>query len=449
MATAITRKKPREATMTVRVLEKSLAESTLIKQFEAERSTAPLQRRAAAFARFAESGLPTRRFESWHYTDLRATMSDAAPLAPAPVSKAIETARVFLAARTRLGVARLVLLDGRFVQELSDKVPAGVTVAEKEWLEARADDPMVALNEAMSADAYELRIADDVVPAGSIEVVHVTTGEAARSIYSRFGISVGAGARVSLIETFLGGDAAAQRNVLAALNLGEGAAVTHVALIEDNAGLHVESQIVQLSAKAELNAFAFVAGGALTRRQIFLNLAGRDAKVSLGGLAAIDGRRRADTTLQVVHSAPAGVSREFYRAIVDDEGIGVFQGKIIVARAAQKTDGAMKSQAVLLSPSAQMNAKPELEIFADDVVCGHGATTGSLDAEQLFYLQTRGIERGEAEAMLLEAFGREAIDRVEDPTLIEVLSASFRRWLDSREARSASRAPDAGREARL
>ena len=144
---------------------------------------------------------------------------------------------------------------------------------------------------------------------------------------------------------------------------------------------------------------------------------GEKAKVALGGLALLDGARRADTTLQVVHSAPGGVSREFYRAIVDDEAIGTFQGKVVVANGAQKTDGAMKSQAVLLSPHAQMNAKPELEIFADDVVCGHGATVGSLDPEQVFYLRTRGIPKDEAEAMLLEAFGGEAIERVDDEAL--------------------------------
>ena len=160
-------------------------------------------------------------------------------------------------------------------------------------------------------------------------------------------------------------------------------------------------------------------------------MTGEGAKIALGGLTLVDGSRRADTTLQVRHSAPGGKSREFYRAIVDDDGVGTFQGKIIVAKAAQKTDGVMKSQAVLLSPSAQMNAKPELEIFADDVVCGHGATVASLDPEQLFYLKARGIPGPEAEAMLLEGFGEEAIARVKDEALAESLRVQFRGWLHS------------------
>ena len=158
------------------------------------------------------------------------------------------------------------------------------------------------------------------------------------------------------------------------------------------------------------------------------------AKLSLGGLALIDGARRADTTLQVVHAARAGTSREFYRAIVDDDAVGVFQGKIIVEKAAQKTDGAMKSQAILLSPRAQMNEKPELEIFADDVVCGHGATVASLDPEQVFYLQSRGISNNDAKAMLLEAFGGELIDRIESEPLVGPLRARLATWLETRKA---------------
>ena len=140
-----------------------------------------------------------------------------------------------------------------------------------------------------------------------------------------------------------------------------------------------------------------------------------------------------------MHAAPRGVSREFYRHIVADEAAGVFQGKVVVAPGAQKTDGAMKSQAMLLSPHAQMNAKPELEIFADDVVCGHGATVGALDPEQIFYLQARGLPKAEAEAMLLEAFGAEAIARVDDEALAQRLRARLAVWLAGRSAAGTTR----------
>ena len=216
------------------------------------------------------------------------------------------------------------------------------------------------------------------------------------------------------------------------MTLDKDAKAQHVAVVGDEPGLHIETQICDLADNAELGAFGLVSGGDLTRRQIFVRMTGDEAKVSLGGLALIDGDRRADTTLRVVHAAPRGTSREFYRAIVDDDAIGVFQGKIIVERAAQKTDGAMKSQAILLSPRAQMNEKPELEIFADDVVCGHGATVASLDPEQVFYLRSRGIPESDARAMLLEAFGGESIDRIENELLIEALRARLGAWLGSR-----------------
>jgi Fe-S cluster assembly protein SufD len=421
--------------MTAHTPQRSAAEAALTKQFEAERGRAS-PRRAAAFARFSERGLPTRRVESWHYTDLRAAMTDVAPIAFAPSEKSVDAARRLLAGRERLGPVRIVLLEGRFVGELSDRPLANVAVVDDERSSARIDDAMVALNEAMSVTAYEVRVSDRADIAGPIEIVHLTVGDDARSVYSRVAISLGVDARASFIETFLGGGPATQRNALTTISLAAGASAKHIAVVGDDAALHIESQIGELAANAELNAFALVAGGALTRRQIFLNLIGEGTRVALGGLALIDGSRRADTTLQVSHLAPAGKSREFYRAIVDDDAIGVFQGKIIVANAAQQTDGSMKSQAILLSPRAQMNTKPELEIFADDVVCGHGATVGSLDPEQLFYLESRGIAKGEAEAMLLEAFGGEAIDRIEDPTLAKALRERFRAWLESAGARS-------------
>ncbi len=420
--------------MTAHAVPRSTAEATLVKQFEAQEDLALSLQRAAAFKRFVDRGLPTRRIESWHYTDLRAAMVDAAPLAPAPDHAAIENARQALAERKKIGPARLVMLNGRLIAELSGGLPASVAVGRREPLPLGTDDPMIALIEAMSLDGWVVEVSDGAEIAEPIEIVNIASGEGAYSLYSRIEIALGVGAHASFVETFLGAGKAVQRHAATTLTLAEGAQLKHVVVVDDAAELHLESQIIELDEKAELNAFALVSGGALTRRQIFAKLVGEGAKVALVGLSLLDGSRRADTTLKVVHSAPGGTSREFYRAIVDDEAIGIFQGKVIVANGAQKTDGAMKSQAVLLSPQAQMNTKPELEIFADDVVCGHGATVGSLDPEQVFYLQARGIPKDDAESMLLEAFGREAIDRVEDEMLAEALCASLCAWLGSRGA---------------
>ncbi len=425
--------------MTAHRAPRSTAETTLVKQFEALKALAQSPRRAAAFERFAAFGLPTRRVESWHYTDLRTAMADAAPLAPSPDRAAIEAARALLVGQEKAGVARLVTVNGRFAPELSDVLPAGAAVVSREGRASGAEDPMASLVEAMAPDVLALDVGAGAELAGPVEIAHVAVGDGAYSLYSWTEIGLGAGARATVVETFLGAAPAVQRHAATTLRLADGAALKHAATVGDDPELHLESQIVELDAAAELNAFGFVSGGALTRRQIFAKLAGAEAKIALGGLALIDGARRADTTLEVVHAAPCGISREFYRSIVADEAAGVFQGKVVVAPGAQKTDGAMKSQAVLLSPHAQMNVKPELEIFADDVVCGHGATVASIDPEQIFYLQTRGIPKDEAEAMLLEAFGAEAIARVDDEALAEGLRARLAAWLAGRRAAGTTR----------
>lgn len=425
--------------MTVHASPRTAAEATIARQFEALKVLALSPRRAAAFERFAAAGLPTRRAESWHYTDLRAALSDAAPLAPAPDRAAIEAARALLAGSDKVGAAQLVMVNGKFAPELSDAPPTGAAIVSGRERAFDAEDQMTSLVEAMSPEGVAVEISAGAALGGLIEIVHLAAGDGAYSFYSWTEIALGAGASATIVETFLGARAGVQRHAATTLRLASGAKLRHVAVVGDDPELHLESQLVALDAGAELNAFGLVSGGALSRRQIFVDIAGAEAKITLAGLALLDGARRADTTLKVVHAAPRGVSREFYRAIVADDAAGVFQGKVVVAPGAQKTDGAMKSQAVLLSPHAQMNAKPELEIFADDVVCGHGATVASIDPEQIFYLQTRGIPKAEAEAMLLEAFGAEAIARVDDEALAQRLRARLAVWLAGRSAAGTTR----------
>jgi Fe-S cluster assembly protein SufD len=413
-------------------IPRTAAELALAEQFLVAPGAASSPARAAAFRRFESAGLPTRRVESWHYTDLRVALTTAAPLAAPPDQAAIAAAGDRLAKLPRLAPARLVLINGVFVAALSDPTPAGVTLAQSTASPTlSAGDPMLALALALAPAGVAATVAPGARPS-PIEVVHCFVGEGPRSVYSRLVIEVGADASAAVVERFVGATAETQRHASTAVDVAAGGALAHVAAIEDEPGLHIESEVVRLAERAAFDAFSFVAGGALVRRQIFARLVGEGARIGLAGLGLLDGRRHADTTLEVAHSAPRGESREFYRHIVADEATGVFQGKVIVQPGAQKTDGAMKSQAILLSPEATMNAKPELEIFADDVVCGHGATIGALDPEQLFYLQARGLPPAEAEAMLLEAFGAEAISRVADPALAEALLALMRDWLARR-----------------
>jgi Fe-S cluster assembly protein SufD len=414
-----------------RPIAKTAAETMLALQFAALATRDP--DRVAAFAAFEAEGLPTRRKEAWHYTDLRSAMTEAAPLAPAPDAARIEVARQTLAARKRVGGIRFVMVDGRYVEELSDRAPVGLAAGvHAKSVPAARTDAVVALNDAFSPQGLTLLLDKEVILAERIEIAHFVSSDAPQSVYSQVGITLGSGARARIHESFFGAGAGGQRNALMRISLDEGAKCAVTSLVDDDASLHLESQIATLAADAELDAFALVAGGGLVRRQIFVRHGGPGAKIALGGLSLLDGKRHADTTLVVEHAAPRGQSREYYRHIVADEATGVYQGKVIVEQHAQKTDGGMKSQAILLSPNAVMNNKPELEIFADDVVCGHGATVGALDPEQLFYCEARGIPRAEAEAMLLEAFGADAIDRVGDAEVAEALRERMRAWLAAR-----------------
>jgi Fe-S cluster assembly protein SufD len=425
---------PREEPMTVHALQtRTAAETTLAEQFAAGQGALPALDREAAFRLFTAKGLPTRRDEAWHYTDLRALYASAAPLAPAPDAAAIAAARGALASRG--GAVRLAILDGRYIAELSDSPPGGVTVSPLTGAGRQVGaelDAVLALNGALALGGCVVVVAPGAQPAERIEIVHLRSAGAGASVNSRVILDLGAGARARIVESFVGGQAGDQRNAATFIDLADGARLDHAAIVDDSAGLHLESQVARLGEASELAAFAFVSGGALVRRQIFATLSGPRADVALAGLSLIDGRRHADTTLVVDHVAPHGRSREFYKHIVAGEATGVYQGKVVVRPGAQKTDGGMKSQAILLSPTAIMDNKPELEIFADDVVCGHGATVGALDPEQLFYLGARGLPGAEAEAMLLEAFGADAIARVADEDLAERLRATLRAWLSAR-----------------
>jgi Fe-S cluster assembly protein SufD len=190
--------------------------------------------------------------------------------------------------------------------------------------------------------------------------------------------------------------------------------------------------MVRLGAKTKFDSFALVDGAGLIRRQIYLRFDGEDAEGALRGACLLRGREHADTTLFVEHLAPGCASRELFKYILDEEAVGVFQGKIHVAAPAQKTDGKMLCKALLLCDGVAMNNKPELEIFADDVACGHGATCGGLSEEQLFYLEARGIPHAEAEALLLEAFAGELADEIGHEGLTELYRGEIVQWLAAR-----------------
>jgi Fe-S cluster assembly protein SufD len=236
-----------------------------------------------------------------------------------------------------------------------------------------------------------------------------------------------------LVESHLG-SGEHQVNTALELHVGEEAHVDHVKITGGGAGaLHISTLMAAIGAHARFNEFLFTAGAAVVRNQLFVRFDGEGAIAGIRGASLLNGRQHADTTLVADHAVPACTSREMFKSVLDGEGRSVFQGKIIVRPHAQKTDAKMATHALLLSDTAEADNKPELEIFADDVQCGHGATSGELDEDLLFYLQARGIPAKEAEALLIQAFVGEAVEGIEHAGLRDALMDQVVAWLKARE----------------
>jgi len=215
--------------------------------------------------------------------------------------------------------------------------------------------------------------------------------------------------------------------------VGDEAHVDHVKLISEGAqALHVSTLLGAIGAHARFNNFTFTTGGAVVRNQIFLRFGGEETVAGIRGATLLAGKQHADTTLVIEHASVGCQSRELFKSVLDGQSHNVFQGKIIVERGAQKTDAKMMTQALLLSERAEADNKPELEIFADDVQCGHGATAGALDENLLFYLKSRGIPQKEAESLLIQSFVGEAIEGIEHAGLREALMEQVVAWLRAR-----------------
>ncbi len=433
-------------------LMKNAAEQQLAAEWQAAKAklpgVAPL--RAAAFEQFARAGLPHRRVEEWKYTDLRALMRDAKPLAPPPDAAAKARAKDAGRAAGDGDFRRLVFVDGAFAPELSDlaDLSPGLTIGSMADVLAKgdalvterlgrvvaADDAALALNTAFMGDGAVIRVAAGAVIARPLHLVFAATGDKPAALFTRSLMVVEPGARVMLIESHEGDEARDyQVNTALELVVGDNAHVDHVKITTEGArALHVSTLLASIGAHARFNTFAFTIGGAVVRNQLFLRFAGEGTVANIRGATMLRGRQHADLTLVADHAVAGCQSREVFKSVLDDESRGVFQGKIIVRPHAQKTDAKMASHALLLSDDAEADNKPELEIFADDVQCGHGATAGALDDDLLFYLRARGIPEKEAEALLIQAFVGEAIEGIEHAGLREALIESAGRWLAAR-----------------
>ena len=217
------------------------------------------------------------------------------------------------------------------------------------------------------------------------------------------------------------------------VRLARGARLDRIKLNMDAAdSYHLSNLNADLAEEARLQDFTMTMGAAATRQQGFINFNGEHANATVSGAYLLNDKQHVDTRLVVDHRVPNCTSRELFKCVMDDNARGIFQGKVIVRQDAQKTDGKQSSHALLLSPTAEFDAKPELEIYADDVVCGHGATSGELDDNLLFYLRARGIPEAKAKSMLISAFVAESFDDVASDTVREALGNLADGWLAAR-----------------
>ncbi len=439
--------------MTV-ALTRTKVEQALSHDFEAVAAKLPggravTEARKAAIGTFAALGLPHRRIEQWKWTDLRSAFKD--PLSPAVGGAAkasapdIDAALEDLAA---LDAYRMVFVDGQHVPELSTVAAAkGLEIASLAAALAKSRDhaghgliaasaigqeAVIALNTAFMTDGAVIRIGKAVRLDKPLLLVFARTATEGRLVTTRNILELGDGAHATVIEAHvaLRGAAPGQANTLSDVSVGDGAHLTHTkCTVAGEAASHLATWLATLGKAATYHAFQLTASTGLVRNNLFVTFKGEGAKLDISGAFLGRGAEHIDTTLVVDHAVPGCESRELFKGVLADKAHGVFQGKVIVRPDAQKSDGKQMAQVLMLSQDAEFDSKPELEIHADDVVCGHGSTAAEIDEDLLFYMRSRGIPTAEARALLIESFIVEAIDKVGDERVRAALAGIATRRL--------------------
>ncbi len=382
-------------------------------------TAARLRGRTAAFDAFSKTGLPHRRMEAWKWTDLRAALRDEI----APAEKDVAFAPSPFA---DVEAFTIEILNGEPC--FAGDAPEGVALSIIDGGDAPSapsvDHPLA--NLAASLADKSLRI--DVRAAAS-RPIHLRFAAAGVASHARIRINVADGASLTVLESHEGqGDNF--ENTLIEASIGLNASLTRCFIQRgDGAGAHASLFAARLGERARFRQTALALGARIARIEMRLAVDGAHANINISSAAALSGARHADLTSHVAHHAPGCVTRQAHRAAFRGRSRGVFQGKFLVARPAQKTDAEMRARALLLSDSAEANHKPELEIYADDVLCAHGATAGSLDAEALFYLRQRGLDEAAARGMLVEAVIGETFDSLTDPDIETAFRQAMQAWV--------------------
>ncbi|AFL52349.1 Fe-S cluster assembly protein SufD [Sinorhizobium fredii] len=415
-------------------IKMTAAETALVDAYTAQIGDLPgdgavLSLRDTLVHELRTAGLPTRRVESWHYTDLRTLLRavpSADPSAFADRVEPIVAGATVLSVRN--GEADLKSLpEGITARSYTESLLDGSAVAGLAVL--GFDDAIGRINGGLVRGGLEIAVAEGVELEAPLEIqVAQSHGQA----HTRFPVSFGAGSKATVLERHLStnGDASFVSSV-SDVTLAEGADVIWIILQQQGpADTHLGQIRFDLGKNAKLHLFVINAGGKLVRQELHGRASGEGADLTLRGINLLGGESHTDVTFTLSHDVPHTTSSEIIRNVVFDRAKGVLQGKILVAKDAQKTDAKMSCNTLLLSDDADFSAKPELEIFADDVQCGHGATVIDIDHTQLFYLLSRGIPENKARAMLVNAFVAEIVEELEDDeALVEALEGVISAWL--------------------
>ncbi|MEM1066148.1 MAG: Fe-S cluster assembly protein SufD [Pseudomonadota bacterium] len=397
--------------------------------------------RSDALARVRAMGLPARRDEYWKFTNPADLIAPAA--IPAALFEDTSESVVF----GEIDRLRLVFVDGVFDPDQSDDPEmAGVEIdrladvqgVDIHWvrdvygvLEARGQDPverpLAALNTATATDGVLIRVTGKAEKPVNLTYLHRDTGSDATLHHV---IKVEPGAEITVLEN---GPAAARFNKCMEIDIADGGTFHHIrAQGRDHERRAMTHMFTRLGRESTYKSFTLTANGVMTRNEQVVEIVGDEAVAHVAGAALGDGDFHHDDTVFITHDAVNCESRQVFKKVLRNGATGVFQGKILVKPDAQKTDGYQISQSLLLDDDSNFLAKPELEIYADDVACSHGSTSGAIDETALFYLRSRGVPTGEAQDLLVLAFLAEAIEEIEDEAIADDIRSRLEGWLARR-----------------
>ncbi|TAN23953.1 MAG: Fe-S cluster assembly protein SufD [Acidobacteria bacterium] len=410
--------------------------------------------RQQAFARFCEMGFPHHKMEGWRQTNTAPiALSSFESQPPLPPTQLVPRVRGLDLPGVDWGAnaLRLVFVNGVFAPGLSStRLPAGCRMGSlgerfaSDGLDLRPyldyedehGQAFVALNTSFLADGAWIEIAPKAVVEQPISILYFTTGSQERKgiAHPRTVVLAGRESQCSVIETCAGADGDVYfTNAVTAFEIAANAQVEYTRMEQESrSAFHISKLRSRQGRDSRFTAHSIALGGSLVRNNVHCILDGEGAECMLNGLFAIDGKQHVDNSTVLDHAKPLGTSREYYKGVLDNQAAGIFNGRIIVRPDAQHTDAIQSSKNLLLSEgAATINAQPQLEIYADDVRCTHGATVGQLDAQALFYLRSRGMGLEESRKLLIYAFAADVLSRIHAPGLKETLEALlWKKWAE-------------------